>query len=176
MPAIAEFSARGGKAKAGEMALTKAANVPLKLRVSEAFRPYVGPMKAYRKAVVNDMARTVGGGRCGPVPAGMAAVASLQLAAARFLLEKAMACAGEERELRDRNGNVTGYIDASLELFRRGSTLADSSRQNLLAAHELCAKEAVARKKMEAVDPTLQLAAAIGGTVTSQPQNDDGDT
>lgn len=43
-------------------------------------------------------------------------------------------------------------------LFALASKLADASRQNLLAAHELCAREAKARP---ALNPTEALARAL---------------
>jgi hypothetical protein len=84
------------------------------------FERYARAARAFRKAHVTSLARTVGGGHCGAAPASIIASAALQLAGSRFAFE------------------VLG--DMTL-----GSRLADASRQNLLAAHELCAKEAVAR-------------------------------
>ncbi len=84
------------------------------------FEPYAKAARAFRRAQVTRLARDVGGGTCGPAPASIVASASLQLAASRFAFE------------------VLG--DMTL-----GSTLADASRQNLLAAHELAAREAAAR-------------------------------
>jgi hypothetical protein len=69
---------------------------------------------------VTSLARDVGGGVCGTAPSSIIASAALQLAASRFAFE------------------VLG--DMVL-----GSRLANDSRQNLLAAHELVAREAQAR-------------------------------
>jgi len=87
-----------------------------------AFEPYAQAAKAFRKAKVCDLARGVGGGHCGAGPASIVASASLQLAASRYAFE------------------VLGDMPL-------GSKLANDSRQNLLAAHELCAREALARPK-----------------------------
>jgi hypothetical protein len=63
----------------------------------------------------------VGGGWCGPAPSSMIASAALALAASRYAYE---------------HGD-----------FALGSRLGVDSRQHLLAAHELCAREAEARRK-----------------------------
>jgi hypothetical protein len=72
------------------------------------------------------LSATVGGGRIGPGPASVVASAAMQLAASRWLAD-----VGAER------GDAKALGDAS--------RLADASRANLLSAHELAAKEAVAR-------------------------------
>lgn len=100
----------------------------------ERFKPFLKAASAFRRHHVTTLARTVGGGRCGAAPASIVASASLQLAASRFAFE------------------VLG--DMAL-----GSRLADASRQNLLAAHELCAKEAAARPKH---DPLAAIRKRIG--------------
>jgi hypothetical protein len=88
------------------------------------FAPYKRAAADFRRAQVRSLARTVGGGHCGPGPASMVASAAWQLAASRFLFDAA-------------SGNVDRLVVAS--------RLANDSRQNLLAAHELCAREAQAR-------------------------------
>ena len=72
------------------------------------------------------VAKTVGGGVCGPAPSSLVASAALQLAWSRYLGDVAA---------------ETGDPDMAL----KASRLAEASRQSLLAAHELCAKEALAR-------------------------------
>lgn len=86
------------------------------------FEPFLRAARAFRAHHVTELARTVGGGRCGAAPASIIASAALQLAASRFAFE------------------VLGDIAL-------GSKLANDSRQNLLAAHELTAREAEARPK-----------------------------
>lgn len=94
------------------------------------FEPYAMAARAFRRTHVTRLARDVGGGHCGPAPASIVASAALQLAASRFAFE------------------VVG--DMAL-----GSRLADASRQNLLAAHELCAREAKARPGPSATDRAI---------------------
>jgi hypothetical protein len=129
-----ELGRRGGLAKAGQTRLSGS------LALGEAFadprfEPYARSARAFRKAHVQRLAKSVGGGECGPGPASIVASASLQLAASRFAFE------------------VLG--DMAL-----GSRLANDSRQNLLAAHELCAREAQARpRKIDAfpwLNPTKE--------------------
>lgn len=84
------------------------------------FEAYARAARAFRRVHVARLAREVGGGVCGPAPSSIVASAALQLASSRFAFE------------------VLG--DMAL-----GSRLADASRQNLLAAHELCAREAASR-------------------------------
>ena len=90
-----------------------------------ALRPYLADAEAFAAAEVTRLAQTVGGGHCGAAPASMVQSAALQLAASR-----AAFASGD---------------------FDRGSKLANDSRQNLLAAHELCAKEAKALPQESAV-------------------------
>jgi hypothetical protein len=84
------------------------------------FAEYKGAAEAFRRAQVTRLGATVGGGECGPAPSSIVASAALQLAASRWCFDRSM------HEL--------------------GSKLANDSRQNLLAAHELCAREATARR------------------------------
>lgn len=91
------------------------------------FKPFAKAAAAFRKQHVTTLARNVGGGHCGTGPSSMVASAALQLAASRFAFE------------------VLGD-------FQLGSRLANDSRQNLLAAHELCAREAQTRPKRNALD------------------------
>jgi hypothetical protein len=120
-----KFASEGGKARKGKTRLAT------RLRLGETFAdprfdPYARAAKAFQRAQVTTLARTVGGGACGPAPSSMVASAALQLAASRFAFE------------------VEG--DAL-----KGSRLANDSRQNLLAAHELCAREAQARPRQDPV-------------------------
>jgi hypothetical protein len=89
------------------------------------FEPFLRAARAFRRLHVTQLARSVGGGHCGPAPSSIVASAALQLAASRFAFE------------------VLG--DMVL-----GSRLANDSRQNLLAAFELTAREAAARPRTEA--------------------------
>jgi len=112
---------------AGGSATRESTRLARRLSLGEAFadarfEPYARAARAFRRQHVTSLARSVGGGHCGSAPASIIASAALQLAGSRFAFE------------------VLG--DMVL-----GSRLANDSRQNLLAAHELCAREAQARPK-----------------------------
>jgi hypothetical protein len=81
--------------------------------------PYLDDADAFARAEVERLARSVGGGEVPPNVASIVQTAALQLAGSRMLIAK---------------GDVHG-----------ASKLGNDSRQNLLAAHELCAREAKAR-------------------------------
>lgn len=122
-PADAEshraMSALGGKARAGKSRLAR--RVALGDSFADPrFAPYAGAARAFRRLHVKQLAQNVGGGTCGPAPASIIATAALQLAASRFAAE------------------ILGDLALA-------SKLGNDSRQNLLAAHELCAREAKAR-------------------------------
>ncbi len=92
------------------------------------YAPYARLARQWRDDHMRQLAATVGGGEVGPAPASVVSTAALQLAASRWL------------------GDV-GATKCSTKLLLEASRLADASRQNLLAAHELCAREAEARSK-----------------------------
>lgn len=114
-----EAGRRGGKRKAGTTALACGLGLA-KAFADPSFEPYRRAAETFAKLHVRNLAQTVGGGQCGPAPASIVWSAGLQLAASRWAFE------------------VSG--DPAL-----GSKLANDSRQNLLAAHELCAREAESR-------------------------------
>ncbi len=93
-----------------------------------AYAPYARLAREWRDDHIAQLAATVGGGEVGPGPASVVSSAALQLAASRWL-----------SDLGAEQGDAKTLLEAS--------RLADASRQNLLAAHELCAKEAAARPK-----------------------------
>jgi hypothetical protein len=115
----------GGKARKGKTRLADRLGLR-SLNDDASFKPYRASSEAFRRAQCNELASNVGGGVCGPAPSSLVASAALQLGWSRYLSD----VAGE-----------TG--DAAMAL--QASKLADASRQNLLAAHELCALEAKAR-------------------------------
>lgn len=82
----------------------------------------------WRDAHLAQLSATVGGGQVGPGPASLVSSAAIQLGASRYLAD-----------LGAREGNP--------KLLLAASQLSNDSRQNLLAAHELAAKEAKARPK-----------------------------
>lgn len=122
----------GGKARRGKTRLAERMGLR-GLPEGSAFRPYKAAAVSFRRAQCAELARTVGGGICGPAPSSMVASAALQLAWSRYLAD-------------------TAAEQGDPDLALTASRLADASRQNLLAAHELCAKEAQARPRAP-VDP-----------------------
>lgn len=129
---------RGGKAHANHLRLTS--RMGLKdLDEQNRFRPYKRAAVSFRRAQCALLAHSVGGGLCGPGPSSLVASAALQLAWSRYLSD-------------------TAAESGDPELILQSSRLADASRANLLAAHELCAKEAQARQRGE---PDLPLEDAL---------------
>lgn len=88
--------------------------------------PYYRLAREWRDEHMRELAGTVGGGEVGPGPASVVSTAALELAASRFLFD-------------------TGAKSGDAKMLLDAARLADASRQNLLAAHELTAKEAAAR-------------------------------
>ena len=117
----------GGRSRAGKTRLADRLGLR-RLPAGAAFGPYKASAVSFRRAQCSALARDVGGGHCGPAPSSMVATASLQLAWSRYLSDLAA---------------ETGDPDLALTASRLG----DASRQNLLAAHELCAREATARPR-----------------------------
>jgi hypothetical protein len=110
-----------------------------------AFRPYKAAAASFRRAQCAELAKTVGGGVCGPAPSSLVASAALQLAWSRYLADLAAS-------------------ENDPDLALKASKLSDASRQNLLAAHELCALEARARAASPTASlPPWLLAPAQGG-------------
>lgn len=101
-----------------------------------AYAPYARLGREWRDQHMTTLAATVGGGEVGPGPASVVSTAALQMAASRWLFDKG-AEFGDARMLTD------------------ASRLANDSRQNLLAAHELVAKEAAARPPRDDDAPWL---------------------
>ena len=122
----------GGRARAGKTRLADRLGLR-RLPEGSAFAPYKAAAVSFRRAQCAALASSVGGGYCGPAPSSMIASAALQLAWSRYLAD-------------------LGAEQGDPELALTASRLADASRQNLLAAHELCAREAQARPRAP-VDP-----------------------
>ena len=115
----------GGRARAGKTRLADRLGLA-RLPEGSAVGPNRAAAVSFRRAQCTELARTVGGGVCGPAPSSLVASAALQLAWSRYLSDVAA---------------QTG--DAAMAL--QASRLADASRQSLLAAHEIAAREATAR-------------------------------
>jgi hypothetical protein len=122
----------GGQAKRGTSRLTARLGLSV-LPDGDAFVPYRKAAATFRRVQCAELARTVGGGVCGPGPSSVVASAALALAWSRYLSDQAAA---------------TG----DPELAMRSARLGETSRQHLLAAHELVAREATARPRAP-VDP-----------------------
>jgi hypothetical protein len=93
---------------------------------SHPYAPYARMAREWRDDHMAQLAASVGGGSVGPGPASIVSTAAMQLAASRYLYDVGA-----------RGGDAKALLESS--------RLADSSRQSLLAAHELCAREVVAR-------------------------------
>lgn len=120
-------SVLGGQSRRGKSRL--AARLGLStLPDDSAVRPYMASAATFRRVQCAELARTVGGGVCGPAPSSMVASAALALAWSRYFSDVA-ATSGDP------------------DLATRAIRMSDSSRQMLLTAHELCAREAEARAK-----------------------------
>lgn len=119
------LAAAGGRAKAERMRLERLLG-RVELPPEHPVAGYLQDSRTWRDAELQRLASTVGGGEVGPAAAGIVSSAALQHAASRALFDLA---------LQTRN----------TKLLLVASRLADSARQNLLAAHELAAREAMAR-------------------------------
>jgi hypothetical protein len=126
------LAVHGGRARAGKTRLADRMGLR-RLPDGAAFAPYKRAAVPFRRAQCAQLAASVGGGFCGPGPSSLVASAALQLAWSRYLSDVAA---------------ETGDADTALQASR----LADASRQNLLAAHELCAREAAARPRRDHID------------------------
>jgi hypothetical protein len=119
------LAAVGGLAKRGRAKLTARLGLT-ELPDGDAFAPYRRAASTFRRVQCAELARSVGGGFCGPGPSSVVASAALALAWSRYFSDQAAA-------------------KGDAELAMRSARLGETSRQHLLAAHELCAREAKAR-------------------------------
>lgn len=133
-PGAALLGARGGKSASDARQLAQLLG-RREVPDDHPYAPYARLAREWRDDHMAQLAATVGGGEVGPGPASVVSTAALQLGASRYL-----------HDLGAETGDAKMLLDAS--------RLADASRQNLLAAHELTAKEAQARPKK---NPTLAL-------------------
>lgn len=116
----------GGRSRAGRTILA----ATLAVRSDDpTWRTLLGQAETFRRAQVRELRDSVGGGKCGPAPSSCVASAALALAASRL-----------------------EYARAN---FEHASRLAVESRQHLLAAQELCAREAQARPRQSATQARL---------------------
>lgn len=146
------IAAQGGRARAGKTKLADRMGLR-SLPEGAAFAPYKRAAVSFRRSQCSELAKTVGGGVCGPAPSSLVASAALQLAWSRYLSD--LAAEGGP-----------GGADTAL----KASRLAEASRQSLLAAHELCAREAEARKaSAPQTAPHQRLAALAPAPLHSRP-------
>ncbi len=118
------LGAKGGRAKAGKVRLADS-NGLSSIVAETTFGPFNNAGDDFTRAHLVQLAGQAGGA-VGPAASSMVASAGLQLAASRWAFSKAA---------------ETG----DPALYKLGSTLANDSRQNLLAAYELAVREAKAR-------------------------------
>lgn len=126
-----ELGRRGGLAKAKRLSLLDSLGLT-KMASSTEFGPFLREGEDFAKFHCGILARQAGG-ELGPAPSTMVASAGLQLAASRWAFDK-------------------GAKEGDPAMIKLGSSLANDSRQNLLAAYELATREAQARPK-EKADP-----------------------
>ena len=107
----------------------------------EAIQPYLKDAEEFATHEVERLAREVGAGDCGAGPASMVQHAALATAASRYLYD-------------------AGFASADAKLLGMASRLADSARQNLLAAHAACVEAARAKPKQG--NPVLDAIEAAG--------------
>lgn len=154
-PGTRAAAAKAAKAKAEAAKLARLlgfADIP----DDHAFARYHRLAREWRDAHVSELASTVGGGQVGPGPASIVATAALQLAASRYFVD-------------------LGTEHGTPKLIMLGSKLANESRQNLLCAHELCAREAKARETIQAHgDVPWFLPASESPSETSEDEGDHG--
>lgn len=142
-PGARTVQAAGGRATRGKSRL--AARLGLSsLPDTSAVRPYMASAATFRRVQCAELARTVGGGVCGPAPSSMVASAALALAWSRYFSDAAAA-------------------SSDPDIVQRAIRMADSSRQMLLTAFELCAREAESRARHAPPDIYAAVEQAFGG-------------
>jgi hypothetical protein len=147
--AAREAGRRGGEARGRKIRLVDSLGLTA-LAEGSAFGPYRAAAEEFAAAQLAALAREAGG-YVGPGPASMISSAALQLACSRYCFDR-------------------GAVDGDPLLMRQGSSLADASRQNLLAAREIAIREAQSRDP-EADD--LAASQAAFQRRLAAPKNDD---
>jgi hypothetical protein len=118
------LAAKGGRLKAGALAIVR--GLGLADSAASEIAPYLSHAESWRRAKLSELAATVGGGRCGAGVSSIVATAARQLASSLFAFDM-------------------GTRDSDVAMLRESSRFGNESRQSLLAAHELAAREATAR-------------------------------
>ena len=88
MPGSSTIQSRGGKARRAATRLARTLGLS-ELSDSAAFGPYKRAGAAFRRFHVAALARSVGGGHCGPGPSSIVATAAWQLGVSRYLFDRA---------------------------------------------------------------------------------------
>lgn len=122
----------GGKARASSIQLAQLLGL-WDCPEDHAWAPYARLAREWRDEHMARLADTVGAGEVGPGPAAIVSSAALQLAASRWYFDRG-AAAGDAK------------------MLAQASSLANDSRQNLLAAHTECVLEGQSRPKGSRAD------------------------
>ena len=117
-----ELASRAARAKGENLRLERLLG-RVDLPEGHPVLPYRRDAADWRDAHLERLSTSVGGGEVGPAVQAIVSSAALQHAASRWLFDRAA-------------------LEQDSKLALDASRLADASRQNLLAAHELCAREA----------------------------------
>lgn len=121
-----ELGRRGGEAKARRVRLVDTLGLK-KIADDATFKPYRDAAEEFVSHHLGELAKSAGG-HVGPGPSTMVASAGLQLAASRWAFD-------------------LGAEKSDAALIKLGSSLANDSRQNLMAAFEMAVREAQARPR-----------------------------
>jgi hypothetical protein len=127
-----ELGRRGGLATARRVRLIDSLGLAAIAENSD-FAPYRTGADAFVEHHLAELAK-LAGGKVGSAPSTMVSSAALQLAASRFCFDR-------------------GAQSGDVQMLKLGSSLANDSRQNLLAAYELAVREAEARGQNPDDDP-----------------------
>ncbi len=126
--------------------------------------PFANESEQWFKQTCAEIARDVGGGQLSPGCCSIVRTAAWERAFSTFLFD--LATRGQMAwDVRDPLPlpNAKHRLTPRTDLVLVAARLGDSSRQNILAAHELAAREAQSRTKTSALDPK-QLQAVGWGT------------
>lgn len=152
-PQTSELSRRAALAKHEQRKVEKLLSLAT-IDEEHPYAPYQRMVRQWRDDHMAELASTVGGGLVGPGPASIIASAAMQLGQSRWLADLAL----KEEDPK-----------AILGLVERSQRLADSSRQNLLAAHELVAREAKARAAQAKAFPASQVSTLVEALRPQEP-------
>jgi hypothetical protein len=161
---------RGGQARARRRADVRAWGATLglgrllTLTEDSHLAPFVVEAEAWLRAQAEACARDVGGGQLSPGVVSILRTAAWERMYSAFLFD-----AGSRQSFAWQvDEERTPKVLPRTELVMVAARLGDSSRQNLLAAHELSAREAAARPRVPA-DAVAAMRARILGEKESTP-------